>query len=78
MLEHAWGRPRETVEVHEDLTGKDPDEMGMIELLQALREGVGEHGFPANSHCRSRHGIARPEGLPVLEVEDAASAGAGE
>jgi hypothetical protein len=37
VLEHAWGRPRETVEVHEDLAEKDPDEMGMAELLESLR-----------------------------------------
>ena len=36
ILEHAWGRPKETVEVQDDLADRPLEDLGLAEL-QALR-----------------------------------------
>jgi hypothetical protein len=37
VLEHAWGRPKEPIELQEDLTEKPLDDLSLEELL-ALRD----------------------------------------
>jgi hypothetical protein len=49
ILEHAWGRPKETVEVQEDLSERPLDELTQAELYERLRQYLAEQ---SNGTCR--------------------------
>jgi hypothetical protein len=46
ILGHAWGRPKETVEVQEYLADRPLEDLGLAELTERLRQMVanGENG----------------------------------
>ena len=45
ILEHAWGRPKETVEVQEDLADKPVDALTLEELLVLGDRIIAKHGL---------------------------------
>ena len=42
ILEHAWGRPKETVEVHDEVTERPIDTLGLAELETLQRRLLAE------------------------------------
>ena len=45
ILEHAWGRPKETVEVREDLTERSLDDLDLSGLLELRQPLLTENGL---------------------------------
>ena len=45
VLEHAWGRPKETVEVQEDLAERSLDHLNSEELLELKQRLLTQNGL---------------------------------
>ena len=43
ILDHAWGRPKETVEGQEDLVERSLDDLDLSELLELRQRLVSKH-----------------------------------
>ena len=57
ILEHAWGRPKETVEVHDDTTLQPVDKLSLGELFETRQRLIAAYPELASD-------VARPHPTP--------------
>ena len=64
ILEHAWGRPKETVEVHDDAADRPLEELSLAELTE-MRRRLAEQNSESSDDSAGALSRGRTHGVTV-------------